>query len=81
MYGQLGDNLDQSKLKVKPKYLKVTPRCPKLTRKWLQVDLMVLENHLNLLGKYVFFEEGTNCIQSKPQMLFNAPFWVQSDPR
>ena len=45
MYGQLGDNLDQSKLKVKPKYLKVTPRCPKLTRKWLQVDLMVLENH------------------------------------
>jgi len=81
MYGQLGDNFDQSKLKVKPKYLKVTPRCPKLTWKWLQVDLMVLENHLNLLGKWMFFEKGTNCIQSNPQMLCNAFFWVQNNPR
>ena len=55
MYGQLGDNLDQSKLKVKPKYLKVTPRCPKLTRKWLQVDLMVLENLLKSVGKMNVF--------------------------
>ena len=45
MYGQLGDNLDQSKLKVKSKYFEVTPRWPKLTRKWLQVDLMVLDKH------------------------------------
>ena len=31
-------NLDQSRLKVKPKYPKMTPKCCKVTPKWFQVD-------------------------------------------